>query len=97
MKRPAKLPITMAAAKPTCSSSEPEIFGLPSVVGSRSSAGSCWLARPCITSLLVRRGALLDGTHNDADVGDTGLLHRIHDGGEGPERHTLVGFNVDDL
>ena len=28
---------------------------------------------------------------HDADVGDAGLLHRIHDRGESAERHILIG------
>src|SRR5450755_969522 len=34
---------------------------------------------------------LLQRLRNDAHVGDAGLLHRVHDGGEGPEGNVLVG------
>ena len=33
---------------------------------------------------------------DDADVGDAGLLDRIHDRGEGAERNALVGSQIDD-
>ncbi len=39
---------------------------------------------------------VLDGAGNDADVGDAGLLHGVHDGGEGSEGNALVGAKVDD-
>ena len=39
---------------------------------------------------------LLERPGDDADVGDAGLLDRVHDGGEGAEGHTLVGAQVDD-
>ena len=39
---------------------------------------------------------LLQRLGDDADVGDAGLLDRIHDGGEGSEGDTLVGAQVDD-
>src|SRR5665213_1348665 len=38
----------------------------------------------------------VDGTGDDADVGDAGLLDGIHDGGEGSEGNTLVGAEIDD-
>ena len=34
---------------------------------------------------------------HDADVGDAGLLHRIHDGGEGAERNVLIGADENRL
>ena len=40
--------------------------------------------------------SLLDGTGDDADVGDASLLDGIHDGGEGSEGNTLVGAEIDD-
>src|ERR1044072_5507170 len=38
----------------------------------------------------------LDGSSDDADVGDAGLFDRIHHGSEGSEGNALVSAEIDD-
>jgi hypothetical protein len=49
------------------------------------------LSRLNVRDVAMSPSSLLDRLGDDADVGDAGLLDRIHDGGEGAEGHALVG------
>src|ERR1700720_2078150 len=79
----------MAAAMRPCSTREPTKFA-PSLSGLLS------LSRLYVRDVAMSPSSLLDRLGDDADVGDAGLLDRIHDGGEGAEGYALVGAQVDD-
>src|SRR4051812_18902517 len=91
-----KRPETKASARkaPTiamCRMAELSI-GIPKA--SLRSNKSCWLA---ISATPLLRTALIERLGNDADVGDAGLLYRVHYGGEGSEGNALIGAKINDL
>src|SRR5580698_5923254 len=81
----------MTAAIRPCNTMEPTKFA-PSLSGLLVLS----LSRLNVRDVAMSPSSLLDRLGDDADVGDAGLLDRVHDGGEGAEGHTLVGSQVDD-
>src|SRR2546422_2379435 len=56
-----------------------------------------WPQRSCSKKISALAAMAFERLRDDAHVADTGLLHRIHHGGEGAERHVFIGADEDGL